>query len=203
MLRPLKSGSSCQKVCLIHYFIWLSIWKTALGYLSFATASDGIDDILPTHYTWEIPAGIPAFICLKYSNYIPSVTWQSMAFGNSTPSASAYSTLLFTVFPNWCEISLLALQPVSKLLFYELLCVSLDLVRPQRLGCVQPLGAPLGLQSISCFSICPSSRGSWQRSPDSLPCSAEDSLARSPWFWCLLLLLGSGTCWRNEVCSIC
>lgn len=111
--------------------------------------------------------------------------------------------LLFTAFPNWCEISLLALQPVSKLLFYESLCVSLDLVRPQRLGWVQPSGAPLGLQSISCFSICPSSRGSWQCSPDSLPCSAEDSLAHSPWFWCLLLLLGSGTCWRNEVCSLC
>lgn len=48
-MRPLKSGSSCQKVGLIHYFVWLSIWKTALGYLSFGTTSDGIDDILSTH----------------------------------------------------------------------------------------------------------------------------------------------------------
>lgn len=49
--RPLRSGSSCQKMDLIYYFIWLSVWKSALGCLSFATPSDGIYDIPPTHYT--------------------------------------------------------------------------------------------------------------------------------------------------------
>ena len=64
--------------------------------------------------------------------------------------------LLFTAFPNWCAMSLLALQRVSKSLSYKLLG------RVRRVcyelwgrGCLQPFGGSLELERHLLFQHLP------------------------------------------------